>query len=92
MALLVDGDQQLLIILAAARLLQSDFDGTLDRRQRRPEFVGGVGEKFAVLRQVIGDLIQKLVDLVRQLVQFVIDAANRQPLFQMARPAAVRWW
>ena len=48
--------------------------------------MGGIRHKFTIFAQVICNLIEKRIDLSRQLIQFVTNPAQFQPLIEMAGP------
>ena len=45
--------------------------------------MGGIGDKFTVLAQVVCDLVKKSIDLTGQLVEFISDPAQSESFFQM---------
>ena len=84
-AFVVELKQQLLIFLDRARLLERDFDRTLDGRQRGSQLVRSVRHELTILFEMIGDLIEKRVDLDGELIEFVTDAAHSEALVEVTR-------
>ena len=91
LTLVGNDDQQRLVLFGRTRSgVERDVDRTANGGQRRTEFVRRIGDELALLRQVVGDAIEKVIDRERKLIEFVAGAANRQPFVEVRSVAIAR--